>query len=95
MRVRILLLPRVRIQRLTCWRPSVRRNGQEDIQGEICMTALNQYLNLWDVMNSVELNENILDKHIWRLSSSGKYTAKSAYDTLFPGAIFFEPYERI
>jgi hypothetical protein len=47
------------------------------------MTALNQYLNLWDVMNSVELNENIPNKHIWRLSSLGKYTAKSAYDTLF------------
>jgi hypothetical protein len=49
------------------------------------MTALNQYLNLWDVMNSVELNENIPNKHIWRLSSLGKYTAKSAYDTLFQG----------
>ena len=43
----------------------------EDIQGDTCMTALFQYLDLWDIMNYVELNENIPDKHIWRLSSSG------------------------
>jgi len=67
----------------------------EDIQGEIGSTALIQYLELWDILNGVELNEEIPDKHIWRLSTSGKYTAKSAYDTLFQGAIFFEPYERI
>ena len=67
----------------------------EDIQGEIGSTALIQYLELWDILNGVELNEEIPDKHIWRLSTSGKYIAKSAYDTLFQGAIFFEPYERI
>jgi hypothetical protein len=38
----------------------------EDIQGEVGMTALFQYLDLWDVLNLVELNENIPDKHIWR-----------------------------
>jgi len=67
----------------------------EDIQGEIGSTALIQYLELWDILNGVELNEEIPDKHIWRLSTSGVCTAKSAYDTLFQGAIFFEPYERI
>jgi hypothetical protein len=35
------------------------------------------------------------DRHIWRLSSSGEYTAKSAYDALFEGALSFAPYERI
>jgi hypothetical protein len=43
----------------------------------------------------VELNESIPDKHVWRLSSSGQYTAKSAYTALFYGAISFEPFERI
>jgi hypothetical protein len=54
-----------------------------------------QYLDLWDILNGVELNEEIPDKHILRLFASGKYTAKSTYHTLFQGAIFFEPYERI
>ena len=67
----------------------------EEKWGEICTTALNQYLDLWDILNSVELNEDIPNRHIWRLSSSGQYTAKSAYDTLFQGAISFEPFERI
>jgi len=89
------LVPKRRSNKRTVLEALSEKKWTEDIQGEICMTALNQYLDLWDVMNSVELNENIPDKHIWRLSSSGKYTAKSAYDTLFQGAIFFEPYERI
>ena len=67
----------------------------EDKQGDICTTALFQYLDLWDILNSVELNENFPDKHVWRLSPLGQYTAKSAYDTLFHGAISFEPCERI
>jgi hypothetical protein len=67
----------------------------EDMQGGIGPTALVQYLGLWDILNGVELNEEIPDKHIWRFSFSGKYSAKSAYDTLFQGAIPFEPFERI
>jgi hypothetical protein len=67
----------------------------EDIQGEICMTALIEYLDLWDITNFVELNENVPDKHIWGLSSSGQYITKSAYVTLFQGAVSFEPYEKI
>ena len=54
-----------------------------------------QYLHLSDILNAVELNEEVPDKHIWRLSALGKYTAKSAYDTLFQGAVAFEPYERV
>jgi len=43
----------------------------------------------------VELNESSPDKHVWSLTSSGQYTAKSAYTALFNGAIAFEPFERI
>jgi hypothetical protein len=68
----------------------------EDIpEGEIDMAALIQYLDLWDILNLVQLNEDIPDRHIWRFSSSGQYTAKSAYDALFQGAISFQPFERI
>ena len=37
----------------------------------------------------------VMDKHVWRLSSSGQYTAKSAYDALLQGAVSFGPWERI
>jgi len=37
----------------------------------------------------------VMDKHVWNLSSSGQYTAKSAYDAQFHGAVSFGPWERI
>jgi hypothetical protein len=56
-------------------------NGKwlEDIQGEISLEALLEYLELWDTLAVVVLQEGIPDRHIWRLSLSGKYTAKLAY----------------
>jgi len=73
----------------------VDENWVADIQGEISLEALWEYLDLWDILTEVELQEGNTDKHIWRLSGSGVYTAKSAYDALFEGAISFAPYERI
>jgi hypothetical protein len=67
----------------------------DDIQGEISVQALLEYFELWDLLEGVVLQEGISDRHIWRLSSSREYTAKSAYDALFEGALSFAPYERI
>ena len=67
----------------------------EDIQGSISPEALMEYLVLWDVISEVDLHVGVQDKHIWRLSTSGQYTARSAYDALFQGGIYFRPYERI
>lgn len=89
------LVPKRRLIRRTVAKALVGENWTEDIQGEIDATALSQYLNLWDILPEVELNEEIPDKHVWRFSASGSYSAKSAYDMLFQGAIIFEPYERI
>ena len=72
------LVPKRRLNKWTVLEALTEEKWIEDIQDEICMTGLIQYLELWDIMNSVELNDNIPDKHIWRLSSSGQYTAKSA-----------------
>jgi len=67
----------------------------EDIQGDISVQAVMEYLDLWNVLEDIVLQEGIPDKHLWRLSGSGRYTAKSAYDALFEGAIRFASYERI
>jgi len=67
----------------------------EGIQGTLSLEALMEYLELWDIISTVVLQEGVPDRHIWRLSTTGQYTAKSAYDALFQGAICFEPYERI
>jgi hypothetical protein len=67
----------------------------EDIRGSVSLEALMDYLILWDIISEVELQVGVQDTHIWKLSNSGQYTAKSTYDALFQGAILFRPYERI
>jgi hypothetical protein len=55
----------------------------EDIQSSISLEALLEYLTLWDTISEVALQMGVQDKHIWRLSKCGQYTAKSDYDALF------------
>lgn len=54
-----------------------------------------EYLYVWDLVQEVELQPETPDRHIWRISPTGVYTARSAYDALFQGAVLFEPFERI
>jgi hypothetical protein len=57
--------------------------------------ALMEYLTVWDLLQEVELQQDSQDKHIWRLSPTGVYSASSAYEALFQGAVLFGPFERI
>jgi hypothetical protein len=54
-----------------------------------------EFLDLWDLHYDFQLQLEVEDAHIWRLSSSGQYSAKSAYETFFIGTTLFGPYERI
>jgi len=67
----------------------------EDIQGAISVEALVEFLKIWDLLIPVQLQEGTPDKHIWRLSTTGEYSAKSTYDALFQGATSFGPAHRI
>ena len=42
----------------------VDENWVADIQGEISLEALWEYLDLWDILTEVELQEGNSDKHI-------------------------------
>ena len=72
-------------------------NWVADTQGEISLEALQEYLELWDILAQVELQEGMSDKSIFGdfLPHCLLYTAKSAYDALFVDAISFAPYECI
>jgi hypothetical protein len=59
------------------------------------MQVLLEFLNLCDLIDEVPLQSGVEDKHIWRLSTSGKYSAKSAYNALFQASIPFNAWERI
>jgi hypothetical protein len=67
----------------------------EDLHGNISVAVLMEYVAVWDLLQEVELQPDVPDKHIWRLSPTGVYSAGSAYDALFQGAVLFEPFERI
>jgi hypothetical protein len=67
----------------------------EDLHGNISVAALMEYLAVWDLLQEVELQPDVPDKHIWRLSPTGVHSDGSAYDALFQGAVLFEPFERL
>ena len=66
-----------------------------DIRGIMTVEVMVEFLNLWDLLYDFQLQPEVEDAHIWRLSSSGQYSAKSAYEGFFIGSTLFGPYERI
>ena len=71
------------------------RRWVSDIRGALSLAVLTEYLALWDLLSNVVLQPDVDDLHVWQFSSSGKYSAKSAYESMFIGAISFRPWERI
>ena len=90
-----VLVPKGRARKHTVKTALDEMKWTEDIQGEIPVQALMEYLELWDMLEDISVQEGIPDRHIWRLSASGKYTAKSTYGALFEGAPSFAPFEHI
>jgi hypothetical protein len=66
-----------------------------DIRGAHTVIVLAEYLNLWQLLTEVVLQPDVDDSHIWQFASTGKYSAKSAYEAMFIGATQFNPWERI
>jgi hypothetical protein len=66
-----------------------------DIRGALTVAVLDEYLELWDMLSEVVLQPNVAETHTWRFAASGQYSAKSAYEAMFVGAIHFKPWERI
>jgi hypothetical protein len=59
------------------------------------LEVIHEFLKLWDMVSTINLQQDMHDSHIWHMSSSGQYTAKSAYDALCQGSIRFDPWRRI
>ncbi|WVZ91592.1 hypothetical protein U9M48_037742 [Paspalum notatum var. saurae] len=54
------------------------RRWVSDIDGGLSVAAIVDYLRLWDALDGVNLVE-VKDRIVWRWTSSGDYSAKSAY----------------
>jgi len=61
----------------------------KDIAYNLNNDLLAEFFRLWDVLQSLELNLDTPeeDQICWKLDTSGKYTAKSAYSIQFSGSI--------
>ncbi|GJN33204.1 hypothetical protein PR202_gb21776 [Eleusine coracana subsp. coracana] len=53
--------------------------------------AMWQFLQLCDIIANFNIQPRIEDTHIWRMCSSDRYSTKSAYESMFQGAIQFRP----
>ena len=66
-----------------------------DIRGALSVQVLVEYLQLWNLVDNLELQQDVPDQLSWRLSKHGTYSSKSAYEAYFTGTIKFGPWRRI
>jgi hypothetical protein len=91
----LLVVPR-RIQNSrTVHAALANRSWLNDIQGALTVEVLVDYLDLWDAIITVNINQHREDKHIFRFAHNGKYSAKVAYESLFIGSTYFEHCDRV
>jgi hypothetical protein len=88
-------IPKRRTKQRTVKEALTNRAWIADIKGALTVGVIVDYLHLWDIVSATDLQPEREDKHIWRLSSNGQYSAKSAYEGFFLGATPFAPWELI
>jgi len=71
------------------------RGWVQDIRGALTVQVLMEYLQVWDLMDGVILQQGVPDQFRWKLSQSGSYSSKTAYAACFVGSIRFPPWKRI
>jgi hypothetical protein len=71
------------------------RSWLNDIKGALTVEVLADFLDLWDVILTVNINPQREDKHIFSFAHNGKYSAKVAYESLFIGSTYFEHCDRV
>jgi hypothetical protein len=67
----------------------------QDVQGALSYAFWVQFLDLAEILEGTLLQPNVQDRHVWRFSSSGDYSSKSAYTAMFHGSVFFKQADRI
>jgi len=88
-------IPLRRVKRRTVREALTDHSWLLDIKGACTVGVIVDFLHLWEVLYNFELEPNVEDVHIWRLSNSRQYSVKSAYEGFFLGSTQFGPYERI
>jgi hypothetical protein len=78
-------IPKQKVHKRTVLEALTNHSWISDIQGGIIVEVISEYLNLRDLIASVQLRPGEEDKHIFHLAANGKYSAKEPYEGLFIG----------
>jgi hypothetical protein len=89
------VIPPARRKKCTVKEAFTNHDWVADIQGALTLDIITEYIQLWNLVHGFQLQPEVHDSHYWRLSSSGQYSAKSGYESLFMGATLFKPCDRI
>ncbi|WVZ91046.1 LOW QUALITY PROTEIN: hypothetical protein U9M48_037269 [Paspalum notatum var. saurae] len=88
------LIPKIARRQRSVSQALTSRRWVADIQGALTTQVLVKYLKLWGLVEAFTLQPTIPDQHIWKLTSSGQYSSKSAYNAFFLGSVKFAPWKR-
>lgn len=81
------LLVREELIRGLCYKPLLTMAGLR--------LPMAEFFALWDILSKVVLQPGVEDANVLRLSTSGQYLVKSAYEGFFIGYTVFRPWKRI
>lgn len=66
-----------------------------DIKRDVTIPLLVEYVQVWDQVQGVVLQQDVPDTFRWKLTDSGEYTSQSASAAFFLGTIRFSPWKKI
>ena len=58
-----------------------------ELRGGFSVQAISQYLKLWDAVREINLSPSTPDRLLWRWSSDGHFSVRSAYQLLHEGSL--------
>lgn len=66
-----------------------------DINEALTVQVLVEYLLFWNQMDDMILQQDVQDRHCWKLIASEEFSSKSANVAFFVGTIKFAPWRRV
>ncbi|WVZ85170.1 LOW QUALITY PROTEIN: hypothetical protein U9M48_032120 [Paspalum notatum var. saurae] len=80
-------IPTKIIKRRTVSQALFNRSWVDDIKGALMVQVITDYLLIWNLVDGLVLQPDTPDNLRWKLSSSGSYSCKSAYSSMFTGTV--------
>jgi hypothetical protein len=65
-----------------------------NIHGATTVGVIAEYLILWDILSTVELQMGVSDIHFWRLTANKQNSIKAAYEGFFLDSVQFEHFDK-